>query len=139
MNALTTSIFNALSADSTLAGLLSTYEGQPAIISADPVPNDVQRPYVVIDGAMHDEPWDGKVEEVHGREIHLDLRMYTDASGSSQVIDSIAERVRALLHLIPLNVTGYTTIIARCIAGPLKVPTAPQIMGRMLTFQWTLG
>jgi len=139
MNALTTAIFNVLSNDATIAAMLSTYEGLPAVISADEVPNDVKRPYVVIDGAMHDEPWDGKVEEVHGREIHLDIRMYTDATGSVVALDAIAERVRALLHLVQLNVTGYTTIIARCIAGPLKVPTAPQIMGRMLTFQWTLA
>jgi Protein of unknown function (DUF3168) len=139
MNALTTAIFNVLSNDATLAAMLSTYESLPAVISADPVPNEVARPYVVIDGAMHDEPWGGKVEEISGREIHLDIRMYTDATGSSKAIDAIAERVRTLLHLIPLNVTGYTTIIARCIAGPLKVPTDPRIMGRMLTFNWTLA
>lgn len=139
MNALTTAIYNALSVDSTLAAMLSVYAGGPAIVSADPVPFDMMRPYVVIDGAMHDEPFGGKVEERTGREIHLDIRMYADATGSSKAIDSIAERVRALMHLIPLTVAGYTNIIARCIAGPLQVPTDPRIMGRMLTFQYTLG
>ena len=139
MNALTTAIYAKLSGDGTLAAMLSTYNGGAAVISADPVPLDVMRPYVVIDGAMHDEPFGGKVEEISGREIHLDIRMYTDATGSSVLIDSIAERVSALLHLTALTVAGYTNIIARCIAGPLKVPTDPRIMGRVLTFQWTLA
>jgi hypothetical protein len=139
MNALTTAIYNVLVNDSALAAMLSTYNGAPAVISADPVPQDVARPYVVIDGALHDEPWGGKVEEVSGREIHLDIRMYVDWSGSSKLVEDIAARVRVLLHMVRIAVAGYATIIARCIAGPLKVPTSPLIEGRMLTFQWVLN
>ena len=80
-----------------------------------------------------------KIEETTGREIHLDIMAYTDATGSSQKIDSIVERIRALLHNVPLTVGGFTNIIARCKAGPLQVPTDPRIMGRALTFQWTLN
>lgn len=138
MNALTTAIYNALSVDSTLAAMLAVYAGGPAIISADPVPPDVMRPYVVIRGAMHDAPFGGKIEETTGREIHLDIMAYTDASGSSKAIDSIVERIRALLHNVPLIVSGYLNIIARCTDGPIQVPTDPRIMGRALTFQWTL-
>lgn len=138
MNALTAAIDAVLAGDTTLTAMLSRYDGGPAIISADPVPFDVERPYVVIRGAMHDTSFGGKVDDTTGREIHLDIAAYTDATGSSALIDSIVERIRALLHKVPLTVGAFTNIIAQCTAGPLQVPTDPRIMGRVLTFRWVL-
>ncbi len=67
MNALSVSIYNALKADATLAGLLGTYTGvtpsKPCIFDSDPVPGDAPRPYVMWSGPMHDEPFGGKVED----------------------------------------------------------------------------
>src|SRR5262249_49797871 len=105
---------------------------------ADTVPGDAPRPYLVWAGAMHDEPFGGKVEDTIGRELYLDIRAIADATWSSQKIDSIAERVRTLLHKVPLVVTGYSNTIARCIAGPLDLATDPRLIGRVMTFQWTL-
>jgi len=143
MNALSQAIYGVLSADSTLTGLLAVYtppgaSAAPAIFSADPVPYDALRPYIVWAGAMHDAPFGGKVEDTTGREIHLDIRIIVEATASSALADSIAERIRALLHNVPLSVAGFTNIIARCIAGPFNVPSDPRIMARGLTFQWTL-
>ncbi len=138
MNALTAAIYAQLAGDTTLAAMLAMYKGASAIISADPVPFDVTRPYVVIRGAMHDESFGGKVDDTTGREVHLDIAAYTDATGSSAAIDSIAERIRALLHKVPLTVGSFNNLIAQCTAGPLQVPTDPRIMGRVLTFRWVL-
>jgi hypothetical protein len=143
MNVLSQSIYNALKADSTLTGLIGTYTGvtpsKPCIFDSDPVPGDAQRPYVMWAGALHDEPFGGKVEDSTGREIHLDLKCVVDAPGNSQKLDSIAERVRTLLHKNYLTVTGYTDIIAYCIAGPLKAPSDPRLEVRVITFKWILN
>lgn len=143
MNALSVAIFNALKADSTLTGLLGTYTGVspslPCIFDSDPVPGDAPRPYVMWSGAMHDEPFGGKVEDSTGREIHLDLRCVVDAPGNSQKLETIAERVRTLLHKVPLTVSGFTNLIAYCVAGPLKLPTDLRLEGRVITFKWILN
>lgn len=143
MNALSQAIYNVLANDATLTGLLASYtppggSAVPAIFSSDPVPEGAAMPFVAWSGSLHDEPFGGKIEETTGRQIYLDIRVFAIATGSSQLIDSIVERIRALLHNVPLTVTGFTNIIARCIAGPLNAPTDPRIMGRVLTFQWTL-
>lgn len=143
MNALSQAIYNVLSADATLTGLLAPYtppggSAVPAIFSADPVPEGAPMPFIVWSGALHDEPFGGKVEDTIGRVTYLDIRCFAVATGSSQLIDSICERIRALLHNVLLTVAGFTNIIARCTAGPLNAPTDPRIMGRVLTFQWTL-
>ena len=148
MNALDTAIYSKLSADSTLVGLLGTFTevtpNVPCIFSADPVPAGAPRPYVVWNGAMHDEPFGGKVEDTTGREVHVDIRIYDDgaesiAGGASvSKINQIVERIRALLHNQALTVSGYTNTLARCIAGPIHIPTAPELIGRALTFKWLM-
>jgi hypothetical protein len=143
MNALSQAVYNVLSADVTLTGLLASYTppgstAVPAIFSADPAPDGAPMPFIVWGGALHDEPFGGKLEETTGRAIFMDLRVYAVATGSAQLIDSICERIRALLHNVTLTVAGFTNVIARCTAGPLNAPTDPRIMGRVLTFQWTL-
>ncbi len=62
-----------------------------------------------------------------------------DAPGNSQKLDTIAERVRFLLHKVPLGVSGFTNIIAYCIAGPLKAPSDPRLEARVITFKWILN
>jgi uncharacterized protein DUF3168 len=136
MNALTQAIFSTLVADSTLTGMVAAYAGGPAIITADPVPYDVPRPYVVTAQPLHDEPFDGKNVTL-GHTIRQDLRVVADATGSSQLIDAIAERIRALLHRQSLTVTGYTMIVAD-VSGPVAAPSDPRIMMLVLTVRFVL-
>ncbi len=136
MNALTQAIYNTLKADSALAALLAPYNGGPAIITADPVPFDAPRPYVVTAQPMHDEALDGKNTTL-GRTIHQDIRIVADATGSSQLVGSIAERVRAVLHRQPLSVAGYSNIVTDA-SGPVQAPSDPRIMMLVLTVRFVL-
>ncbi len=136
MNALTQAVYNLLQADSTLAGLLASYQGAPAIVTASPVPYGVPRPYLVTAQPLHDEAFDGKNTTL-GRIIHQDVRVVTDASGSSQLIDAIAERVRSLLHRQSLAVAGYTMIVAD-VSGPVSAPSDPRVMMLALTARFVL-
>ncbi len=144
MNALSTAIYSKLSGDATLTAMLATYSppgggpNAPAIFDIDPIPQDTRRPYVAWSGSLHDAPFGGKVEETVGREIQLDIRAVVDATGSTQTLDSIVERIRVLMHNVTLTVGGYTNIIARCISGPRNIPSDELRMARALTFQWFL-
>lgn len=136
MNALTQGIYNLLKADNTLGGLLASYQGGPAIIAADPVPFDVPRPYIATAQPLHDEALDGKNTTL-GRTIHQDIRIVADATGSSQLVDSIAERVRTLLHRQSLAVTGYSNIVSDAV-GPVQAPSDPRIQVLVLTMRFVL-
>jgi hypothetical protein len=63
-----------------------------------------------------DEPYDTKT--TLGRDVRRDVRCYAAISGSVAAIESIAERVRTLLHRHALVVDGYVTWVAQC-SGPI--------------------
>jgi Protein of unknown function (DUF3168) len=142
-NVLTQAIFNRLNGDSTLTSMLGSYtppglSARAAIFSSEPVPFDAPRPYVMWAGSLSDQPFGGKLEEVTGREIHLDIKVIADATGSSQALDNITEKIYALMHKSVLTITGFTNIIAVATSGPRMLPTDPRIEGRVLTFRWVL-
>jgi len=136
MNALTQAIYSTLAADSALSAMLASYGGGPAIITADPVPYDVPRPYVVTAQPLNDQPFDGK-NTVLGHTIRQDVRVVADATGSSQQIEAIAERVRALLHRQALAVAGFTMIVSD-VSGPVAAPSDPRIMMLSLNARFVL-
>lgn len=115
MSILTQAIYDRLSTDATLVGLLSTYRGGPAIFTTDPAPGDAANPLIVTAGETTQTPFDTKSSR--GREIYRDVRCYTDATGSSLLVELIAERVRALLHRYELTIAGYRAIVAE-VSGP---------------------
>src|SRR4030042_1125756 len=115
MSILTQAIYDRLSTDATLAGLLATYRGGPAIFTTDPAPGDAAMPLIVTAGEATQTPWDTKT--TLGRQIYRDVRCYTAADGSSLLVELIAERVRALLHRYDLVIAGYRAIVAE-VSGP---------------------
>jgi len=116
VNALTQGIYDYLSSDPPLVGMLASYEGAPAIFTIDPVPGDAVLPYVVSAGDVTDTSFDTKLER--GRRIWRDVRCYTAADGDAMPVEQIAERVRGLLHRHILTVAGYGVLVAEC-SGPI--------------------
>ena len=115
MNALTQGIYDYLSSDPPLVGMLASYEGAPAIFTIDPVPGDAVLPYLVSSGDVADTSFDTKLDL--GRRIWRDVRYYATADGDSIPVEQIAERVRRLLHRHSLVVDGYGVLVAEC-SGP---------------------
>ncbi len=99
-------------ADQTLISKLSVYNGQPAIFTIDPAPEDAELPFIVISGLVSDSPYDTKLEV--GRDITRDIRCYTPASGSIALLEEISEEVRRLFHRQKLQIEGYSNIITSC-------------------------
>lgn len=112
INALLTAIYDRLRADAELSGLLavSAIDGiGSAVYTGIPVPPSAALPYVVITGPISDNP-DDTLEGNEYRRVLLDLHCYAarpDSGGGSVVmVNSIAQRVRALVHRQPLTLPG---------------------------------
>jgi hypothetical protein len=131
---ITAAIYAKLAADATLTALLSTYEGEPAIFTAQPVPELAAFPYIVTAGDVAQAPFDTKT--TRGRTITRDVRCYTAASGSAVTVEAIAERVRALLHRQALAVTDHTWLMSEC-SGPIEADEQ-DAYGRIVTVQITV-
>jgi len=54
MSALSQAIYDVITSDATMEGLLSTYRGGPAFFTVDPAPGDATMPYGVSAGAVFD-------------------------------------------------------------------------------------
>ncbi|MDZ7732199.1 MAG: DUF3168 domain-containing protein [Acidimicrobiia bacterium] len=132
---LSTSIWSRLADDATLTADLGTYGGEPAVIVADEdtVPEDYPLPFVVVAGPDYDEPNDTKAED--GREQEILIRAYTDATGDTSTVETIAERIRALLHRQPVGLVDGAYIV-RC-SGPVVTPTDASLYGREIAVRVT--
>jgi len=106
-----------LSADSTLAALLSTYESEPAIFTVDPAPGDASMPFIVIGPIVGQAPFDTK--NSLGRSVRVDVRCYAEATGSVVDIEAISERVRTLLHRSNLSIDDHAWLWSVCY-GPIS-------------------
>jgi hypothetical protein len=129
MSVITAAIYDILAGDATLVAMLSTYEGNPAIFTTDPAPGDAVLPYIVSAGEASQAPFDTKT--TRGRDLIRDVRCYTEADGGAVVIETIAERVRELLHRQPLTIGGFTWIVSDC-TGPIAVDE-PDAYGRVIS------
>lgn len=134
MSVLTAAIYNTLTADAALVALLATYGGQPAVFTTDPAPGDASMPYIVTAGDVVQIPWDTKL--TRGREVWRDVRCYAAASGSAVTVESIAERVRALLHRQAIVIGGFTWVLSEC-SGAI-VADEQDVYGRVLTAKFTI-
>lgn len=129
MSILTPSIYDKLALDGTLAAMISTYKGSPAVFTTDPAPGDADLPYIVSAGEVAQLPFDTKT--TRGRELIRDVRCYAAANGSVVVVEAMAERVRALLHRQSLVIDGYVWIISDC-TGP-TVADERDVYGRIIS------
>lgn len=92
-------IFTRLLSDATLASLVDSFGGSPAVFSGDVVPTDYEfdvKPAVIIGPTLAAPHRDTFTE--NARAPSVSVRLYGLAGESSKAIDDAAERVRALLH-----------------------------------------
>lgn len=130
---LTQVIYDRLSGDSTLTGKLATYEGNPAIFTAEPVPGDASLPYLVSTGYISgntDVPEQSK-QRIAARVVR-DIRVYAEATGSMKQIEEIAERVWELFHRQSLSVTGWDDVWVHA-ERPIISQTDGYIYGMVVT------
>ena len=135
MSVFSIAVFNRMNTDATLTDLLATYNANPAIFTSMPIPDDADLPYIVTEGEVSNSPYDFKGSG--GREIVRDIRCYTDNTGSSALVESIAERVRALFHDYAMSVTGFDdAMIMNASVG--MAPEETDVSGRIVTITFNI-
>ena len=80
MSAFSAAFYSALSGDGTLVALWTTFNSRPAIFTYEPIPKDVEGPYIVTVGEISDEPDDTK--DSTGRRVVRDIRIFAPTTGS---------------------------------------------------------
>lgn len=132
MSAVTEAIADWLLEDGDLISLLSSYKGSPAIFTTDPAPLDAALPFIVTSGEAVNEPFDTKTSR--GRSIIRDIRCYTDRTGSTALVEEIADRVRSLFHRASgLTVQGFSVWLMD-VSGPISADEE-KAYGRILSIR----
>lgn len=126
-------MYDVLAGDATLTGILGTYEGKPAIFTVDPAPGDAVLPYIVASTVPVQTSFDTKV--TRGRNVWIDIRCYSGATGSAVGVEAIAERVRHLLHREPLLLDDHIWLWSEC-TGPVSADES-DAYGRIVTLKVT--
>lgn len=134
MSVITAAVYDVLSGDATLTALLSTYEGEPGIFTARKVPEEASLPYIVTTGSVAVTTFDTKT--TRGRMITRDVRCYAPAGGSAETVETIAERVRTLLHRQSIAIDDFTWVMAEC-TGPIEADEQ-DAYGRIVTVSMTI-
>lgn len=130
----TNSVIVALQQNADLQSALgaSVFDSSlPAIYSTDPAPENLNRslPWLIVSGHVADVPFDQKGFE--GRDIDIDIRCYTNRTGSVNLVDDVAEKVRRALHRQNMPVVGYDWIETQ-VTGPVVLDSV-DTYGRILT------
>jgi len=99
MRTLTQAIYTALISDAALAVLLNQYAGYPAVFTVDPAPKDAKPPYIVSVGEVSNRS--GECKDGKYRIVTRDIRCYDNNTGSSELVEKIADRVIALFDRQP--------------------------------------
>lgn len=133
---ITKALYDVLVADVDLAGRLATYNGEPAIFTIDPIPQNATFPAVIISGSDTDDDYGAKNEDA--RSVVRTIRTYADADvGTTSVVDDIAERLRSLLHRQPFAVAGGVVYLVD-VQGPLSAPSTADLHGRRVVVRFAV-
>lgn len=125
-------LYDLLAADPVLVGLVGRYRGGPAIFTARPIPSDATMPYVIIEGPAEDTAISTLDDSEVGRRIARDILAFGLASGSTQAIHRLAERVRTVLHGASVSIDGFSR--GRVLAsGPIQLSADDDTYGRIVT------
>lgn len=128
----TVAIYAALSADSVLVGLLSEFEGVPAIFTGKTIPPDAKRPYLWSYGDITDiEATGSSAKDLVCRDVVRDIWIVADDTGDEDAVMEIANRVRDLLHRSTL-VIG-TSNMKTLASGPRVGETQGEVTARIVT------
>ena len=134
MSVFSLAFFTTLKGDATLIADLSSFNSRKSIFMYQPIPKDVEPPYIISTGEISDDSFDTK--DTVGREIRRDIRCYDFAEGDAIRIERIAERVRTLFHRQSISFTGFKTIHID-VFGPI-IADEEDLYGRILTVRCLL-
>jgi len=125
----TQAIFDLLSGDSVLVGLLSQFDGEPSIFTSKEVPPDAARPYIWTYGEITNV--DFPVKDIPERDAVRDIHIVAEDTGDEDEVMAIANRVIDITHRANLNIGSNNWMTSA--AGPRVSDTGDGVTGRIVT------
>ena len=105
-------IFQKLIANENIANNVSEYLNYPAIFTVEPIPSEVDLPYVIVN-PVSEIPNDTKTFD--GREVLVDIRIYTEANGNLSVLESLVEEIYQEFHNEVITVDNFQNYLLRVV------------------------
>ncbi len=128
----TQAIFDVMDADTLLAGLLSQFDGKPAIFTMKEVPPDAKRPYIWSYADITNVPFESKTDV--GRDVTRDIWCVADDVGDEDLVMNIANRVRDIFHRTVMSIgIGNMRTIA---LGPRVGMSGDDVTARIVTVEF---
>ncbi len=128
----TQAIFDVMNADSLLVGLVSDFEGGPAIFTMKEVPPDAKRPYIWSYSDITNVPFESKTNL--GRDVTRDIWCVDDDKGDEDLVMTIANRVRDIFHrtVMTIGIGNMRTIAL----GPRVGMSGDDVTARIVTLEF---
>lgn len=127
------SLRTAISANTTITGLIQTWAGEPAVFTRRPAPAGAEYPFVMIGPDRSVTDADGLTSN---RPIAVrDIAVYGIAKDHYREVEMAARSLRELFHRNrwSLAVTGWDVIEVQA-AGPIPAPTDDEkTIGRLVS------
>ncbi len=105
-------IFQKLISNENITNNVSEYLGYPSIFTVEPIPTDVELPYVIV-SQVSEVPNDTKTHD--GRELLIDIRIYTQRNGNLNVLESLTEEVYQEFHNEIVVVDNFQNYLLRVV------------------------
>jgi len=105
-------IFQKLIANGNITSNVSEYLNYPAIFTVEPIPTDVNLPYIIV-SQVSEVPNDTKTND--GRELLIDIRIYTQKNGNVNVIENLVEEVYQEFHNEIVVVDNFQNYLLRVV------------------------
>lgn len=128
----TQAIFDVMNADSLLVGLVSQFDGQPAIFTMKEVPPDALRPYIWSYSDITNVPFESKTNL--GRDVTRDIWCVDDDKGDEDLVMEIANRVRDIFHrtVMTIGIGNMRTVAL----GPRLGMSGDDVTARIVTLEF---
>jgi hypothetical protein len=124
-------LYQYLASNATVAAMVSTYDGRPAVFFGDSVPEGADLPFIWVQPALADSAADSKTTRARVRRYVLGI--YAAADGRAAWVDDASERLRGELHRASIiSGEGAFVVTAADIVG--AAPSSEQIVGRLIQF-----
>lgn len=105
-------IFQKLISNENITNNVSEYLGYPSIFTVEPIPTDVELPYIIVN-QVSEVPNETKTKD--GRSILIDIRIYTNEDGNISLIENLVEEIYQMFHNKEISTNDFENYLLRVV------------------------
>lgn len=105
-------IFQKLISNENITNNVSEYLGYPSIFTVEPIPTDVELPYVIVN-QVSEVPNETKTQD--GRNVLIDIRIYANEDGNISLIENLVEEIYQMFHNQEISTNNFENYLLRVV------------------------